>query len=171
MAEKEVIIKDTKLRYSGTFDLGKIYKNILDGMRREGYGDPEEVEKSYLERVTPAGKQVEVVFEGKKYEADYFRADLSVRLVLRRMQDADVVKDGNKMTMQKGDIEVQFSSSLSWNVTGKNKDVYPDESLTRKLYERFLMGEKIEQAKIGIYKETVGLIEDMKFFLNLYNVA
>jgi hypothetical protein len=128
------------------------------------------VEKSYLERISPGGKTIEVIFEGKKKEVGYFRFELGVKIFGKRVQDTETVIDGNKVKMQKGDLDLQFSSAVVWNVNDEGKDVFPEASLMRRFYETFLIRDKLEDAKIELYKETVSFIEEMKQFFNLYQL-
>ena len=170
MPEKEVIIKDTKLKYSGVFDTDRVYRKLLEWFENNEYGAAPNVEKSYLERISPGGKTIEVVLEGKKKEEGYFRFELGVKIFGKRIQDTETVIDGNKVKMHKGDVDLQFSSALVWNVSDDDKDVFPEASLMKRFYDTFLMRDKLEDAKIELYKETMGFIEEMKQFLNLYQL-
>ncbi len=168
--EKEVIIKDTKLKYSGVFDTDRVYRKLIEWFEVNEYGSVPNVEKSYLERISPGGKTIEVIFEGKRKEAGYFRFELGVKIFGKRVQETETVIDGNKVKMQKGDLDLQFSSAVVWNVNDEGKDVFPEASLMRRFYETFLIRDKLEDAKIELYKETVSFIEEMKQFFNLYQL-
>ncbi len=163
MAEKEVIVRDSKIKFTGTFDLDRAYMKLMQWMEIEGYAFKED---SYLQRVSPDGKIIEVVFSAKKEEAGYFLAELTVKIFAKRIQDAEGVVNGEKMKLDKGELELIFGSTLVWNSSG-DKDVYP-EGLKKKIYERFILQDKIEDMKIALYKDTVKFVEEMKAFLNLY---
>lgn len=167
MVKEESIIRDSKVKYKGNFDLKLIYKKLREWLMREGYSDPcEGGEKKYGERVKPKGKQVEIVWEAtKKEEAGYFIRSIKLSFFINELVEVEVEKDGRKIKLDSGEIEIGFNSSLLRNA---GSPAWDEHSLMFRFYERFIIADKIEAFKIEVYKDTNKLMDEVKNFLNLY---
>lgn len=166
MPKEDSIIKDSKVKYKGIIDLKLIYKKLREWLMREGYSDPcNEGEKKYSERIKPTGKQMEIVWESKKKEeVGYFTLQIKIEFFINNLNEVEVEKDGRKIKLDSGEFEVKFSSNLIRNADGK----WDEDSFMFKIYERFIIKDKIDQFKIVLYKDTNKLIDEVKNFFNLY---
>ena len=166
MPKEDSIIVDSKVKYKGTFDLKLLYKKIREWLLREGYSDPcEGGEKKYSERVKPGGKQIEFVWEAKKgEEAGYFDLNIKLSFFLNALNEVEIEKDGKKIKLDNGEIEVVFNSALVRNANDK----WDEGGFMFKIYERYIIGDKIEHFKIELYKDSNKLIDEVKNFFSLY---
>ena len=68
--------------------------------------------------------------------------------------------------LQSSVLEVEFNSTV---VRNAKKDAgWNDKSLLRKLYERYIINDNIENYKIVLYKDTEKIMDETKNFLALY---
>jgi len=151
----------TKLKHKGIFDLSDAYNIAYDWIIGEGY---EIQETSYSETVSGAK---EVVINWKCYDklSDYFRSVINVKFHIIGMSDVEVEKDGVKQKLNKGQFEFHVEGILQrdW------KDQWEDKpfKFLRKLYDNFLIAERIEQYEYLLMGDVDDLVSYMKAYLNL----
>ncbi len=167
MPKEDSIISDSKIKYKGNFDLKLLYKKLREWLLREEYSDPcsDGGEKKYAERVKPGGKQVEIVWNTSKgEEGGYFSLQIKIEFFINNLNEIDADRNGRKIKLDSGEAEVKFSSILVRNADKK----WNEKSLMFKIYERYIIRDKIEHFKIELYKDTNKLIDEVKNFFNLY---
>ena len=162
MLKEEEIVGGTKIKWKGTFDLGLLYNKMKNWLVVESYGEP--TETLYVERIKPEGRNVEVAWESSKVEEDYFKPMIKILIRANNMQDVEIVRDGKKLTLQKGMIELQISSSLGHDAEGRFKDS-PNWG---KFYSKHFMADNIDKNQIELYDKTLDLIDLVKDFLSMY---
>ncbi len=166
MPKEDMIIKDVRVRYNGTFDFDLLYKKLRDWFLTEKYSDPSKNgEKKYSEKIKPNGKQIEIVWESSRsYEGGYYKITTNVEFFLNGINVVDVERDGRKIKLENGEIELVFNSKLTRNADKK----WNESSMMHTLYEKYIIPDKIEGMKIECYSDTTKLIDEAKNFLNLY---
>lgn len=166
MPKEDSIISGSKVKYKGVFDSKLLYNKLRDWFMRKKYGDPcEGGEKKYAEKVKPSGKQIEIVWEASKSEeAGYFSLANKMSIMMRDIVEVEVDRDGKKIKLDKGEIEIEFNSSLTRNAKGD----WDENGFMFKLYERYIIKHKIDEKKIDVYKDTTNLMDEVKNFFNLY---
>ncbi len=163
MPKEETLYSDAKVKYNGIFDLSLLYKRLRGWYMNSGYGEPKEIK--YAEKVKPDGKQLEIVWEAsKKEEADYFELWQGVKFYVTRLNEVEVDKDGQKLKLDKCNIELTFSSKIIMNANKK----WDESSLMFRLYERFIIKYRVEELKIDAFRDTTKMMDEVKNFLNLY---
>ncbi len=163
MSKEDVIFSNSKVRYKGLFDLDRLYKKLREWLMRQKYADPKEIK--YVERVKPDGKTTEFVWQtSRSEEVGYFKIKLEIRFYFTSVNDVETEKDGKKLTLHNGGVEIQFDSSVVRNA----KNEWNESGIMFKLYERFIIPDKINFYKIEAYEDTVKLMDEVKAFLNLY---
>ena len=164
---KEDGIINTKVMYKGVFDLELLYSKLRDWLLREGYSDPiEDGEKKYSEKIKPNGKQIEIVWESSKGEEQgYFKTVIKIDFYVKGLNEVEVERDGKNIKLDNAEIDLNFSSSVIRN----QDDSWNENGLFFKIYERYIIKDKIEHFKIECYKDTTDLIDEAKNFLNLYS--
>ncbi|HZX12449.1 MAG TPA: hypothetical protein VFE88_03250 [Candidatus Nanoarchaeia archaeon] len=165
MAEADPIIKEARIKYSGAFDLLLLYKKLEAWIKRQRFKSVKEVR--YAERVKPLGKVVDITWMASKSEVDeYLRMELEVKFLIVGLNEVELDRPSGKIKLNKGDLELTFSSSLVRN--GKNPPDWSDQSLFRRVYEKFIIADQIEKFKIELYKDTEKVMDETKGFLALY---
>ena len=166
MPKEDTVVKENKVKFKGTFDLSLLYRKLRDWLIREKYSDPCQAgERKYSEKIKPNGKQVEIVWESSKgFQAGYYKIVIKLSFFLDGINEVDVERNGRKIKLENGGIEIIFNSSIIRNADNK----WNENSMMFKLYERYIIRNQIEGVKIECYKDTNKLIAETKNFFNLY---
>lgn len=163
MAKEDTIFSRSKLRYNGSFDLTDIYKKLRVWIMQGGYSDPEE--EKYVEKVKPEGKTIEFVWKTtKNKEGGYFRFTIKIEFFYKFIKEKEETYKGRKIKLDNGEAEIFISSSLIRNANGK----WNEHGLMFKIYEKYVIPDKIEDYKIEVYKDTNLLMEEIKNYISLY---
>jgi len=163
MSRDEPVIPDVVIKYRGIFDLTLIYNNLKLWLIDSGYAEPREIK--YAEKIKPGGKDIEIIWETDKLEdLGFFKFKTSIKFYAQRINEAEVERDGNKLKLHKGDLWLTFNSQLSINANNK----WQDHSIMYKLYEKYIIKDRIDYYKIQIYEGMNKIMTEVKNFLNLY---
>ena len=163
MLKEDEIVPGTKVKWKGAFDFDLLYNKIKDWLVVEGFGEPKE--SHYAERIKPDGKQVEIVWDADgKEEEDYFKGKLHLVFRGTRINDVEVNKDGRKMKLQQGTIDITISSALVHDYGDKFKD----KKKWGEFYEKYFMGDNVDVNQVELYDKTLDLIDMIKDFLAMY---
>ena len=165
MSKEEQII-NSKIKYKGIFDLQELYNMLRGHLMNANWSDPVEGgEKKYAEKTKPNGKSIEIVWStSKDEEKGYFKLEISIQLYINGLNEIEVEKDGKKIKLDKGDIEVTIKSSITENA----KDAWDENSIMFKLYEKYFIKQRIDEVKIDLYNFSNKTVDEVKKFLELY---
>ena len=155
------------MKWKGVFDFDKLYKVIKRWMDFEGYGDEMDGfnEKKYKERIQAGGaKMYEIVWEGKKEVSSYFTFVMEITFLLLGVKEIEVEMDGKRVKMNKGEVEMRFNTYV---ISNANEN-FKDDSWFIRIYENWVIRDRLEQYKINLYKKFMKLQDVIKEELNLY---
>ena len=163
-AESAEVVKNLKVVYKGLFDISGLYKEIKIWLTNKKYGDHEKdfKEESYVERLKGDSKQIEIKWIGEKGLSDYSKGQITLTFFIVGLQDAETEWQGKKIKTNQGEIEIQISSSLIKNASGKW-----NPGVMKKLYEKLVIQDRIENEMIELYEDTYSLHDVIKTFLEL----
>ena len=162
MAEKDTIFKG-KIKHSGIFNYSDLYLFCYTWLIDEDYLV---TEKSYSEKVSPGGKVVEIRWEARKKISDYFRFIIKTNWRIIGMTDVEVQKEGKKIKMNKGTLEITFSAILEKDYEHRWEN-RPFIKFLRGVYDRYIIRGRIDQHEEKIFKEVDEFIAQVKAFLAL----
>ena len=111
MAEKKLIIDGLELHYKGLFDVNLLLKEIDKVIAERGYV---KAEKRRAEIVTSTGKEFSMELRHIKEKTEFFELMIKMRIRITELKDADVVKEGIKKKMNKGNVQIIFDA---WTTT------------------------------------------------------
>jgi hypothetical protein len=160
MAEKDPIFS-TKVKYTGIWDFKQIYRFLYDWFSDNGY---KVKESGYTEKIKPDGKELEIKWEASKKISDYFKFSIKADWLILGMTETEVQKEGAKMKMNKGYLEIKFSAVLvkdyehRWENTAFLK-------FLRGVYDRYIIKGRIESYEDKLLGEIDELIAQAKSFL------
>lgn len=160
--DEEYVAKDVKIKWKGNFEMELVYKKIKQWFDSRGYSNFKELK--YIERVKPNGKQLEIAWEAKKEVSDYFVNCIQLTFLVIGLNSVEVEKDGKKIKMHNAEIEMVFNAFLIKNANKK----FTEETFMKKLYESYIIKDRIEEYKIEIYDNIYGLVNEVKLMLELY---
>mgnify|MGYP001575281733 CR=1 FL=1 len=165
MSEREYVAKDLRLRYNGIYDMDDVYRKAKWWLDFNGYGDEMKnfKETKYTERVKPEGKQIEIAWVCKKPINDYIANYIEITFFAVALQKVEIDKNGKKIPMNKGEVEIKFSAYLMINASDK----YADDSIINKIYKNYVIKQRIDEYKIDLYRKLYSLHDEVKGHLNL----
>ena len=105
MSEKKLVIDNLRLNYKGIFSVNEFYKEIMNWFYERGY---DMYEKKNVERITETGRNVELELRPYKQVTGYAKNEVRVRIFMKNINDVEDEKDGVKIRINQGDVEVIF---------------------------------------------------------------
>lgn len=163
MSDRDVIVGESSVKYSGVFDMPLLYRRIQEWLTRMRFSAPKEVK--YVERIKPFGKVIDFVWKTSKKELDdYVKLEMEIKFLIIGLQEVEVDSPNGKLKLNKGEVQINFSSAMVRN----DKGDWADDSMFRKIYERYIIADNIERLKIDLYKNTEAVVDETKNFLALY---
>ena len=123
-------------------------------------------EKTYSEKVTATGKDVEIEWEAKKKISDYFRFVIKANWRILGMTTVEIQKEGTKVNIQKGYAEIKVSGTLEkdwlhrWEGNAFAK-------FLRGVYDRYIIRGRVDQYETKLFKECDEFIAQAKSFVAL----
>jgi len=166
MAERRIIVDAMKLGYKGLFDATELYKMIDAYFRERAYTKHEL--RAY-EHVYPSGKQVEVIKEPYRKISDYAKYVIRISLIMSNVKEVVVEKDGVKVKLNQGDVEIQFDGFLEMDYEHR-WEKSPFFYFLRAVFDQFVFKVHTERFEAGLVEEVNDLHSQVKAFLNLYRV-
>ena len=151
-----------KIRFIGTIDLGKFYKYIKLYLQDKDFAKETSMEKEYIERVKPNGKQIEAIWECSKTINDYIKYKIKVSYLMVGVSEVEVQKENLKLKLYKGDFQVIIAASVE-----EGSKEWDNLGVIAKLYKKLIAKKRIEDYKNDLYTEILKLSKYIKGFLEL----
>ncbi len=162
MAEKDKIFSG-KTKYTGIWDFKQTYNFLYEWFTDKGYKIKE---KGYSEKIKADGKEIEIHWEAKRKISDYFRFVIKADWLILGMTETEVQKEGVKMKMNKGYLEIKFSAILEKDYEHRWENTAFIKFL-RGLYDRYIIKGRITDYEDKILEEVDEVIAQMKSFVTI----
>ncbi len=162
MAEKDTLYQG-KIKQGGIFSFKDFYSFTYDWLRDEGY---DLIEKSYSEKVKGDSKELKIKWEAERDISDYFRFVIQMDWFIIGMKDVEVQKEGKKVKMNSGLLEIKFKAILVRDYENRWED-RPIWKFLKGVYDRYIIRARIEDYENKILEELNELIDQCKSFLAL----
>jgi hypothetical protein len=162
MAEKDPIFS-TKVKFTGLWDFKQIYQFIYDWLTDNGY---KVVEKNYSEKIKADGKEIDIKWQAKKKISDYFQFLIAANWLVLGMTETEVQKEGAKMKINKGYLEIKFSATLVKDYEHRWENT-PFLKFLRGVYDRYIIKGRVEDYEDKLLAEIDELIAQTKSFLTI----
>jgi hypothetical protein len=163
MSEKDTIYSGKIKDKSAIFDFGELYGFIYTWFIDEDYKFQED---QYSEKVTPKGKEVEIDWTAKKKISDYFRFAFKIKWRILGLKDVEVEKDGAKVKMNKGSLEIKITAVLEKDYEN-NWEKSPFLKFLRNIYNKYVIRGRIDLYEEKIYSQADDILAEIKAFLSL----
>ena len=162
MVEQDKVFEG-KIKQTDVFDFKELYQFNYKWLVDEGYKVDE---KTYSEKVTPGGKELEIQWEAKKKVSDYFRFVIKANWRVLGMTSVEVEhpETKKKMKLDKGQVEIKVQAILEkdyehrWENTSFLK-------FLRGVYDKYIVRGRIEDYEKKIFGEADEFISQVKGFL------
>lgn len=164
-ADKVNIASGLKIKWSGTFDVGDFYNKLKLWLFHEGFGDENKnfKEVKYVQRIKPYGREIDLKWVGEKNVSDYFSYSITITMLIFALKDVEVPYNGRKVKMNSASIDIRLFADFIKNRKGKWKK----NSLMKKIYEKFIVKDRLDAYKINLYHQIYGFHDYIKEYLNL----
>ncbi len=160
MAEKDTVFSG-KIKQKGLFHFKNFYAFSYDWLTGEDY---RVTEKVYSEEITGDSKVIKIEWQAKKKISDYFRFIIQVKWLILDLKDAEVVKEGKKVKMNIGTVEIKVKGVLVKDYEHKWED-HPFWKFLRGTYDRYIIKSRIEEYEDKLKEETDEFIAQCKSYL------
>ncbi len=163
MSEEFTVAGTSKVRYIGVFDLGEVYKLLYDLLTAENYTVEEE---KYKEKITSAGKQIEINWVAQKKVDDYTMFIIKIGYFIVGLEKVKVKREGVEVSMNKGDIEISFKAILKTDYENR-WETSPILKFLKGIYDVYIYKSTFENWKKQIYNEMYSIQNEIKSHFNL----
>ena len=181
MVEGEIAIPEFKVKYNDVFSLRNLYIMLHELLLEEnwvgpeGSKDHEDIETFYSENVYQkgihrGGKELWFWWRAHKFPegkySGYFINKLDIDAHVVYLQNVEVVHQGKKMNIQKGEIEMFFRPRIildykhEWDKHWFLKYMKP-------IYEKRIMHAELEKREKELWRDVYRLHSKVKQFLQL----
>lgn len=162
MAIKDEVFSQT-LKHKGYFDFKDFYNYCYDWLKDEGFNVAEE---EYTEKVDGAGKEIQLKWVFSKKVSDYIKHEGVVSWHITTMTDEEVMVDGKKKKMNKGDLKMKVMALIVKDYDSK-WDATPRLKMWRGIYDRYIIRSTIKMYEDRLDGKASSFIDDIKSYLNL----
>lgn len=163
MAETQTIFS-SKIKYKGIFDFQDFYKFCYLWLTEET--GLKLTESKYKEKVIGDAKNLEIKWEGYREITDYFRFNFEATFEITTMTKIEVNKDGRKVTMNNGTVELKIKGVLTRDYKGKF-EISATKKFMRSVYEKWIIPSRIEEFEGKIAEDCDEFLSQAKAFLDM----
>ncbi|MBU2577192.1 MAG: hypothetical protein KKF50_05745 [Nanoarchaeota archaeon] len=162
MAEKKEVYKQ-KIKQTGYWDYKELYNFCFNWLKDEGY---KLKEKEYVEKISSFGKEIILKWEASKKITDYFKQVIEVEWHILGMKDAEVERDGKKVSTNKGEVGITLKAILVRDYEERWED-RPFYKFLRGIYEKYIIRTTREEYENNLEDKAKEYLKEIKAFLNL----
>lgn len=113
MGEKELLVDDLRLQYTGLFDVKEFFSALDKLVADRSYNKNEKKSDDYVDA---KGRQINIEFRPTKaFERDFFSM-VKIRVKMTDVKEVVKEKDGKKVKLHKGNILVVFDGWTSTDI-------------------------------------------------------
>jgi hypothetical protein len=163
MAEKDKIFS-SKVSYDGVLDFKDFYKFCYKWLSEEAGLDI--VENKYAEKISGDSKNIKVEWAGARKVTDYFKFQVDVKFEVLNLTSIEVTKDGRKLKMNKGSVEIAVKGTLVRDYEGKFEKTASQKFL-RGIYEKWVIYSRIKEYEGKLVSDCNEFLGQAKAFLDL----
>lgn len=163
MAEKDKIFS-SKISYDGILDFKDFYKFCYRWLSEETSMDM--IENKYAEKISGDAKNIKVEWSGGRKVTDYFKFQVDVKFEVLNLTNVEITKDGRKIKMNKGSVEVSIKGTLIRDYEGKFEKT-PTNKFLRGIYEKWVIYSRIKEYEGKLIGDCNEFLAQAKAFLDL----
>ena len=165
MGQKKVVMDGVKLKQDSIFNMGELYKAMFAWFSNYGYDFAEE---EYNERDTGRAKDLKFFWTAEKKIDTYIKWGINVNVMILGMESVEIERNGLKLKTNKGAIEFQITAYLLKDYDDKWSKGFT--SFLRKVYDKVIARHRYQRMEQELVRETNKFMDEIKAFLNLYQI-
>ena len=165
MAERRPVVQNVVVKYSGLFNAKELWRLIENWFAENGYGDRPEI--YHDEYVVKGHKDIEIRYQPYRKVSDYLKLEHRLIIKILGLEKKTIEKDGHKIKVDKGDLNIRFDSFLNTDYEGRWEN-RPEFFFIRTIVDKFVF-----KTYTGKYeKQLTDQVQQMKTlvekYLNIY---
>lgn len=158
MAEKDRVFKG-KIKHVGNFNFKDFYEFLYDTFAEEGYDIHE---SRYAEKNKGDSKNLDINWTCRKKISSYFVFEINILWMILGLKKIKIQKEGKEISTEDGTAEISFTADLVKDPNNKwERSIFKK---FRKIYEGFIIKNRIEDYEMALYEEVNELIDHAKSF-------
>jgi len=161
--EKDKIFS-SKVKYEGIMDFKEFYKFCYQWLSEEAALDI--IEKKYSEKISGDAKNIKVEWDGSRKVTDYFKFSIEVKFEVLNLTSVEITKDGKKLKMNNGSVEVTVKGTLIRDYEGKFEKT-PMQKFLRGIYEKWVIYSRVKEYEEKLIGDCNEFLSQAKAFLDL----
>lgn len=154
-------VYEGKIVHSGIFDFKDVYKLLFEWFDYYMYTV---IEKKYSEKIKGEGKDVDVEWLCLRKISDYFRYRIKVTIRIINLTPVEIMKEGEKVKKEKGEIEIKMGSFLERDYEHK-WEVNPVAKFLRGVYDKYVIKTRLESYEDKLAGEVDEVLAQVKSYL------
>ena len=151
-----------KVKYKGAINFPRFYKHLRLWLEENGFAKEETLEKRYVERIKPNGKQLEITWETEKEASDYFTYHIQVGFIILGLNDVEVQEGNLKRKLQSATYEIKITAYITYG-----GDKWESLGPLLKIYKNYISKKRLEEHYQLFYEKIYSFQEEIKNYLNL----
>jgi len=161
MGDKDKIFEE-KVAFEGIFNLKDTYSFLYTLLADSGYAVEE---KEYKEKAAGDSKDIDISWVAKRAVTDYFKYEWRVSWRVMGMKNVEVMKDGKKIKMNSGALEIKFIGIMERDYAGGWST--PFLTFLRGIYDNFIIKKTKGGYEDRLADEVGGAVNQIKSYLVL----
>jgi len=161
--EKDKIFS-SKVKYEGIMDFKEFYKFCYQWLSEETALDI--IENKYAEKISGDSKNIKVEWAGSRKVTDYFKFLIEVKFEVLNLTSVEITKDGRKLKMNNGSVEVAVKGTLIRDYEGKFEKTATRKFL-RGIYEKWVIYSRVKEYEGKLIGDCNEFLSQAKAFLDL----
>jgi len=158
-----VKITQTRIKFSGLFDLGEFYRLLYDIIKSMGYLISE---SKYTHKASPGGDKVELEWNCFKKVDDYAQFHIFARALITDLQKVQVKVDEATATKNKGDAELELTCSVVTDYENR-WETNPISKFLKGIYDIYFYKSTFDTWVTKITSEMHTVENEMKSFFRM----
>jgi hypothetical protein len=163
MAEKEMIVAESRVNYEGIFSIDELHKTIYEWLEQKKY---DRYDKIHTETVKQDGKYIDIEMVPEKYVTDYLRYHLRIRIYASALKEVLIEQDGRKKRMNNGKVQIVLDAFIVTDYQGR-MDSRPLYQVIRMIYDKYIFKGETARNEGKLKADVAHLKETISSYLNL----
>ena len=151
------------LKFEGIIDMKELYRQMKLWLEDKGYAKEDTIEKSYVEKIKPEGKQIEILWEGGKKISDYITYKVKVTFLFLNTSEVEVQRENVKIKLYKGNFQIFIVGIVEEGIGDEWESVGP----FRRLYHNLIARRRTQDYINELYNKIYSFQDSIRKFLEI----
>lgn len=163
--QKKIVMDGVKIKQDSIFNIAELYKAMFAWFANYGYDFAEE---EYNEKDVGRNKDIKFFWTAEKKIDAYIKWGIELNVMIIGLESVEIERNGLKLKTSKGSIEFKITAYLIKDYEGKWSTGIA--APFRKIYDKVVARHRYSRMEDELTTEIGKLIDEIKAFLNLYQL-